>query len=173
MTTRKRTQLFVDRKVQGELMQRTIMYWLFCLLALSLMVLCWRILTQPVQLSSEHFREMWQFYGPAVIASLLLLPIVVVDIIRMSNRFAGPLHRLRREMSRLANGEHAEPIYFRENDYWADFADDYNKILAQLQGEQGTQDTLKLDDTVGGEAEPSHYESSEPDEEQFVQPLHG
>ena len=173
MTKRKRSQLFVDRKVQGELMQRTIMYWLFCLLALSLMVLCWRILTQPVQLSSEHFREMWRFYGPAVIASLLLLPIVVVDIIRMSNRFAGPLQRLRREMGRLARGEHAEPIFFRENDYWSEFAEDYNKILARLQPGQGTQDTFKLDDTIGSEAEPSHYASSEPDEEELVQPFHG
>ena len=75
---------------------------------------------------------MWFFYGPAAIASFLLLPLVIVDIIRFSNRFVGPLLRLRRSMRALARGEYVEPIEFRDNDFWYDFADEFNAVRARI-----------------------------------------
>jgi hypothetical protein len=78
---------------------------------------------------------MWYFHGPALVASLLLLPLVVIDIIRVSNRFTGPLLRLRRSMRGLASGERVEPLYFREGDFWKDFADEFNEVIARVQSE--------------------------------------
>ena len=75
---------------------------------------------------------MWFFYGPAAIASFLLLPLVIMDVIRMSNRFVGPLLRLRRSMRALARGEDVEPIEFRDNDFWHDFADEFNAVNARI-----------------------------------------
>ena len=130
-----RKQLFVDPKVQGALVYRVILYWVFCLIAMSLMLLCWRILTGPARLFYTHFDDMWFFHGPALVASLLLLPLVVIDIIRLSNRFTGPLLRLRRSMRALASGEHVEPLHFREGDFWKDFADEFNQVVARVQSE--------------------------------------
>ncbi len=113
-----RKHLFVDPKVQGVLICRVIIYWVLCLITIALMLLCWRIITGPARLFYTHFDDMWYFYGPAAIASLLLLPLVIVDVIRISNRFVGPLLRLRRSMRALARGEEVEPIEFRNNDFW-------------------------------------------------------
>jgi len=133
-----RKKLFVDTKVQGALVARTILYWLSCVITISLMILCWRIVTGPVQMFSTHLDDMWFFHGPAIIASLLLLPLVLIDILRLSNRFTGPLVRLRRSMRALARGEHVEPIEFRDDDFWHEFADEFNALAAKIQDQPAT-----------------------------------
>lgn len=129
-----RKQLFVDPKVQGALVIRAVVYWVACLVTISLMLLCWRIITGPARPLFLHFDDMWFFYGPAIIASLLLLPMVIADIIRVSNRFAGPMLRLRRSMRALARGEHVAPIEFRDGDFWQDFAEEFNQVVVRVQG---------------------------------------
>lgn len=128
-----RKQLFVDPKVQGALVGRVVMYWFVCLITISLMLLCWRIVTGPARPVYTHFDDMWFFYGPAAVASLFLLPLVIVDIVRLSNRFTGPLLRLRRSMRALARGEHVTPIEFRDGDFWQDFAEEFNRVVARVQ----------------------------------------
>jgi len=134
-----RKQLFVDPKVQGALVWRAILYWFTCLIAMVLMVVCWRVLTGPARMFYYHFDDMWFFYGPSLIISLVILPLVLADLIRASNRFAGPMLRLRRSMRDLARGQHVEPIQFRENDFWHDFAEDFNAVVARVQGESTAQ----------------------------------
>ena len=60
-----RKQLFVDPKVQGALIGRVILYWMVCLLTITMMLLCWRIVTGPARLFYLHFNDLWFFYGPA------------------------------------------------------------------------------------------------------------
>ena len=129
-----RKHLFVDPKVQGALVLRAMLYWVTCLITVTLMLLCWRIVTGPARVFYTHFNDMWFFYGPAVIASFLLLPLVIVDVLRFSNRFTGPVLRLRRGMRALARGERTEPIEFRDSDFWHEFAEEFNAVLARFQG---------------------------------------
>ena len=130
-----RKQLLVDPKVQGALVTRVVLYWVVCLITITLMLLCWRIVTGPARLFYTHFNDMWFFYGPALVASFLLLPLVIVDIVRLSNRFAGPMVRLRRSMRALIRGEYVRPIEFRDGDFWQEFAEEFNELLATIQGE--------------------------------------
>jgi hypothetical protein len=130
----RRKRLFVDPRVQGALVVRVVVYWFLCLLTVTLMLLCWRILTGPARMFYTHFDDMWFFYGPAAVASLLLLPVVVMDVLRLSNRFAGPMLRLRRGMRDLAHGQPVKPIEFRDGDFWQDFAQDFNAVLVRIQG---------------------------------------
>ena len=128
-----RKRLFVDPKVQGALVVRVILYWVVCLITITLMLICWRIVTGPARPFYTHFDDLWFFHGPAVIASFILLPLVVLDIVRLSNRFAGPMLRLRRSLRALARGEHVEPLEFRDADYWHEFADEFNALLKRVQ----------------------------------------
>lgn len=128
-----RKRFFVDRKVQGALIARVVMYWIVCLITIALMLLCWQIVTGPARIFYTHFNDMWFFYGPAAIASFLLLPLVIVDLIRISNRFVGPLVRLRRSMRSLARGEEVEPMEFRDSDFWQEFADEFNALRARIE----------------------------------------
>jgi len=130
-----RKRLFVDPKVQGALVGRVILYWVVCLITITLMLICWRIVTGPARPFYTHFDDLWFFHGPAVIASFILLPLVVLDIVRLSNRFAGPMLRLRRSMRALARGEHVEPLEFRDADYWHEVAEEFNAVLKRVQQE--------------------------------------
>ncbi len=127
-----RKRLFVDPKVQGALVVRVVCYWMICLVTITLMLLCWRIVTGPARLFYTHLDDMWFHYGPALVATLLLLPLVIVDIVRLSNRFAGPMLRLRRSIRALARGEYVEPITFREGDFWQEFAEEFNGVLGRV-----------------------------------------
>ena len=54
----------------------------------------------------------------------------------MSNRFVGPIYRLRRSMRSLANGEEVDPVFLRDGDYWFDFAEDFNRVAAEMGARQ-------------------------------------
>jgi len=46
----------------------------------------------------------------------------------MSNRFVGPLQRIRRALRDLAAGKDIPFIAFRKGDFWCDLADDVNRL---------------------------------------------
>lgn len=129
----KRRQYFVDPKVQGALVLRLLGYWTVTIVTVTAMVLCWRIVTSPVNVFIAEMGDMWFHYGAALVASLLLLPLIVLDCVRMSNRFAGPLYRVRRCMRDLSAGLPVPPIHFREGDFWPEVADEFNAVSAKLQ----------------------------------------
>jgi hypothetical protein len=131
----KRDQVFVDPQVQGALILRVVLYWTVCMAAVTLMLLCWRVATGPMFSVSEQVRQFWAQFGPAMIVSAVLLPIVVYDILQMSNRFCGPVSRLRRSLRALARGEHVDPISFRGGDFWKELAHEFNTVAARVQRE--------------------------------------
>jgi len=133
MNKHNRKQLFVDPKVQGALILRVLAYWVCTIVTITSMVLCWRILTGPSRMFYMHFDEMWFHFGPALIASLFVLPLMVVDCVRLTNRFTGPLYRLRRCFRELSVGQKVPNIHFRDGDFWQDIADEFNAVNQRVQ----------------------------------------
>jgi hypothetical protein len=123
----------VDPDVQRALALRVVFYWVVCLVDVALMLFCWRMIVQGPQPLAERWQGIWLDFGPALVASLFLLPLVILDVRRVSNRFAGPLFRLRRAMQGLARGEPVPPISFREGDFWTEIAHEFNAVAARLQ----------------------------------------
>ena len=131
-----RRKLFVDSQVQGALLFRAFLYWLLCVGLMTAMLACWQAFTGPEgQTLPEIFANLWSAYAPALVVSVLVLPLVLFDVVRLSNRFVGPVHRLRHRMRQLARGERVEPIKFRQGDFWLEFADEFNEILALIEQE--------------------------------------
>ncbi len=128
-----RTHLLADCRVQGALVVRVVHYWLMCLLTMTLLLLGWAIVTKPIRPLNAHLTALWTLYGPAAVASLALLPLVAFDLLRLTNRFAGPMFRLRRSLHDLAQGKPVAAIRFRQGDFWQEFADDFNTIAARVQ----------------------------------------
>ena len=62
-----RKQLLVDRHVQGTLMVRTASYWLYCLLTLTMLTLCWRIANSEPQTFQSHLHAVKNDFAPAAI----------------------------------------------------------------------------------------------------------
>ena len=132
MNTCRRSIFFIDRKVQGALVVRTAVYWLFCLFSVSLMLICWRAFTGPIRPFNEMAAELYQRHGAVLLASLILLPITAMDVLRLSNRFVGPVARMRTALADLAAGRTIEPVQFRDDDYWGDLASNLNEVAARL-----------------------------------------
>jgi hypothetical protein len=133
LTPRKR--YLVDSKLQYTLMTRTFGYWCFCVLATGLILLCWEVATGPHRpfLSYFSLHEIVQRHGAVVLASFALLPILLLDVLITSNRFVGPVYRMRRSMRALAAGEHVQPIKFRDGDFWREVADEFNALATYVE----------------------------------------
>jgi methyl-accepting chemotaxis protein len=164
MGIRIRKRLLIDRKVQGALMLRAVEYWFCCVLTVGLALLAWNLLTGPDESLHGYFVEALHYFLVAGVVSLLVLPALVYDALRLSNKFTGPLFRLRRELRRLAAGERVSPIHFRTQDFWSDLADEFNatsdrmEMLSKLAEDGRKTDgskTRSLEDTwpVGGPSE--------------------
>ncbi|MEN1678872.1 MAG: hypothetical protein AAGJ46_04725 [Planctomycetota bacterium] len=133
MKKRFRVRLLVDGPLQGALVSRVLLYWVT---TVSVMILlaglqaAWasRASDLPILLGRATLA-----FGPALIASMVLLPMVLFDALRFSHRFAGPMKRLRNEAAKLAAGESINPIAFRDGDYWADLAREFNLVAHQIQ----------------------------------------
>lgn len=128
-----RIQLYMGSKVQVALLARVVMYWCAYMGAIAAFILVWRIVTGPARLFYTHFEDMWFHFGPAVIASLILLPFMLWDTLRVSNRFVGPLTRMREHFRMGARGEQVPPIHFREGDFWHDVSEEFNAMIAEMQ----------------------------------------
>jgi hypothetical protein len=105
-------------------------YWLFLLATAVLVVAGTDYFWGTPALDQDGF--VLVRHAAAVIALVVLLPLVLYDVVAMTNRFAGPVYRLRRSLAALAAGERVAPLQFRENDYWRELADEFNAVVAYV-----------------------------------------
>jgi hypothetical protein len=146
----KRKQLFVDPKVQGALLARVLGYWALYLFAIGVLMLGWQILSKPPAPFLVHLRNLWFDCVPVFAASCLLLPFLATDVVRFSNRFCGPLVRIRDGLRGLARGETVQPVQFRQGDFWQDLGDEFNAVVVK---QRCLETDLHRDDEADGAAE--------------------
>ncbi len=132
-----RKKTFVDPKVQGALVRRLVLHWLVFFSVAALVAFCLQVLTNPFKPIEEHAREVWWTHGPFLLVMFLMLPVFIVDTIKLSHRFAGPIYRLRNVIRAIARGEKYQPLKFREMDFWQDLAEDFNEMVERLRTERG------------------------------------
>jgi hypothetical protein len=132
MSKEQRGRTFVDAKVQGALARRIIYHWLVFLVVASLTAFLLQAVSNPFRPLADHVRSMWWTHGPFLVVFVFLLPVFVVDTIRMSHRFAGPMLSLDRAMREVADGQPPRKLAFRHDDFWRELADDYNAMLERL-----------------------------------------
>lgn len=131
----KRSRILVDPQVQWSIAARILGHWvlfLVCLVSISAMV---RIM---VAAGDQPFGEAWRSAAMAQVpilgVMLVLLPVFLRDTLKLSNRFAGPMYRLRTALQALSAKESIGPIKFRTGDFWLEAATDFNTVLEELQG---------------------------------------
>ena len=132
MAALRRKKFFVDPKVQGAFLARIVVYWFLCLVASGTVLICWTFVTGPAGTFFRPIGEVWSQFGPAVLVSALMLPILLFDCIRLTNRLAAPMFRVLREMRNLANGAPTHPIYLRTGDFWTEIAEEFNAIRQRV-----------------------------------------
>ena len=129
MRKRPRSRIFVDQKIQGALALRVVLHWATFVIVVGVLTLAMQYIATPFAPPDELMDVVWQNQGPFVIVMVILLPIFLYDTVKLSNRFAGPVVRLRRAMQGISQGKPVEKLQFRENDFWRGLAEDFNRLV--------------------------------------------
>lgn len=131
MITR-RSRTLIDFEVQTSLLRKVAFHWCVLMGANALALFGWTFLMNaPVESWADVTGEFFGTYAPVFMVSLALFPVFLVDTAKLSNRFVGPILRIRRALGSVVSGETVEPVKFRENDFWRNLADDFNSALAE------------------------------------------
>ena len=134
MSHPERKKTFVDPKVQGALVRRLVLHWLSFFLVASVVAFCLQVLSNPFRSLAEHTQQLWWTHGPFLLVLVFLLPVFVLDTIKLSHRFAGPIYRLRQTILEIADGNPPPRLKFRDFDFWQGLAEDLNRMVEQLTG---------------------------------------
>ena len=127
-----RRRLFVNPPIQGTLISRVALYWLLGMFIQAVLIM---VLSPASGVGDDlalRTQQFWSHLNLIFISSLLTLPLLVLDIIKLSHRWVGPIYRLRAAMQALAMAEPVTPLTFRAGDYWKDVAEDFNAVLARV-----------------------------------------
>jgi nitrogen fixation/metabolism regulation signal transduction histidine kinase len=127
-----RKRIFVDSAVQGALIRNVVTHWLVFLVTLAVILGAVQFFQNPVATADEQLAQFPRRHGLTFVILLLLLPTFLWDTVRLSNRFAGPVLRLRRMMQQLAEGKDPGELRFREGDFWSELGDHFNGIREQI-----------------------------------------
>jgi hypothetical protein len=144
----RRKKQFIDTSVQGALTRRIIFHWLVFMLVTSAVAFVLQVLSDPFLGLTAHLKDLWWSQGPFLLVMVFLLPVFVMDAIKMSHRFAGPIFSLRRAIRGIAEGETPRKMKFRKHDFWQDLADDYNAMLTKLGALKEDESETAYDETL-------------------------
>ncbi len=123
-----REYLFIDKEVQGALVGRVVVYWLAGIAYVALGSVGYNLYLSPNWTISQHFAYLLETYWAWIPSAVLILPMVIYDILRLSNKFAGPIFRLRDHLKQLVTDPDSKGIQFRGDDYWRDLAKPINQL---------------------------------------------
>ncbi len=140
----KRKQNFVDSSVQGALLRRIFCHWCtFFVVTLISIVLMQTLLGDPAKSVLDRLKfELGEFMFIGMIL-LALFPAFMLDTIRFSNRFVGPIVRLRRHIRELGSEKNTDHCTFRDNDFWTEVAAEYNSVADLVKRQREEIENLK------------------------------
>ena len=143
---RKRT--FINTRVQGRFLARVAAYWLtyHAVLWHGLFVYRYaqvRMSTTDTTPFTPVSSVYWQFcidYSPLLICSLLIMPLFMLDFVRLTHRIVGPLARSSSALQSLMEGRRVPHIEFRKGDLLTEFQTRLNDFLAFYDEQRKTRD---------------------------------
>ncbi len=127
-----RQRFWVDGSVQGVLIGRIVIYWGVAVLYAILGTACFQYYDHPQWTFVKHIQALFTQFWPWIPSMILFVPLVIHDINRLSNLFAGPIYRLRKHLAVLTENPDCQKLTFREDDYWQDLVAPINRLQEQI-----------------------------------------
>ena len=127
-----RQRFWIDRRVQGVLIGRVILYWIVAVTYVGLGAACSQFYEHPTWSTTKHATELFAQAWPWIPSLILFVPLVMYDIVRLSNLFAGPIYRLKQHLAELSHDASCRPLSFREDDYWKELAEPINALQTEI-----------------------------------------
>ena len=123
-----RQKVWIDFNVQGVLVGRILLYWFGVALYFGISLSCYQWMEYPELTTGENIQAIFEQIWPCLPSYILLLPLVIFDMVRLSNRFVGPVYRLRMHLGRLNANASTYALNFRDDDYWQQLAEPINQL---------------------------------------------
>lgn len=132
MSKTPRKQQWVDHKIQSTIVRRVTFYWLTCISFLTFTLLLVATVADPSKFFFQHLSTVFVRFWPVYLLMGALLPLTIIDAIRLSHRMAGPIFRLKKHLANIAEGQEAQPLAFRDDDFWQDLAEHVDQAMAKV-----------------------------------------
>ena len=146
MSSPKRKQNFVDADVQGGLIRRILFHWFMFFVVTAVAVISLKtLLGDPSASLSIRFQQELGEIALLAVIFIAISPFFILDTLRFSNRFVGPVCRLRRHLQELGSDGETKDIEFRDNDFWQEIAGEFNEVnrLARQRQQKANQEENK------------------------------
>ncbi len=129
-STIKRTKTLVDPEVQGSVLRKITIHWILFFICNAIALMIWiRLFEQPDADWGQTFGDTLRRFLPFFVITAALIPAFVWDTLKLTNRFAGPIMRLRSALRDAGAGHQVKPLHFRGSDFWQEIAQNFNKLL--------------------------------------------
>ena len=126
----KRKKNLVDPEVQGGILRKIAVHWVLLFVCNAMAMVIWiRLFEQPDADWGQTFGDTLRRFLPFFIITVALIPAFVWDTIKLTNRFAGPILRLRSALADASQGRAVTPLHFRTNDFWQEIASNFNAVI--------------------------------------------
>jgi nitrogen fixation/metabolism regulation signal transduction histidine kinase len=133
--------LLVDQNVQWAIVRQMLMHLLGQTLAsVIFLALLQFLLGGLLKPWSEHWRTIWPLTAAVLVSLVVFLPKFIYDSFRLSQRFVGPVKKLRRSLRELAEGKPFSPLKFRKGDYWQEMAEELNRAVETLRKQRSAEE---------------------------------
>ena len=141
---RKRKQKYVDTNVQGALLRRILFHWVAFFFVTALTVILMKSLIGDMNLTfMENVKNSIGEFSLIGVILLCLFPVFMLDTVRFSNRFVGPIGRLRRHLQELGTEKSTQKCAFRDNDFWSEMAGEFNRVVDLVEEQEAEIARLK------------------------------
>ena len=141
---RKRKQKYVDTNVQGALLRRILFHWVAFFFVTALTVILMKSLIGDMNLTfMENVKNSVGEFSLIGVILLCLFPVFMLDTVRFSNRFVGPIGRLRRHLQELGTEKSTQKCAFRDNDFWSEMAGEFNRVVDLVEEQEAEIARLK------------------------------
>ena len=123
----KRARKYVDHNVQGGLLTRMAIHWgLFFFTSAFAYIVVQAIVSPNGTSFLQRIQNSLTEFSLLGLLMLTLMPAFLLDVVRFSNRFAGPIVRLRRFLRELGQNGEVPLLKFRDDDFWMEIAKEFN-----------------------------------------------
>ena len=125
---RYRKKMFVSGQIQGRLMTRIGLYWILYHVVLWHALFVYRYLQYRLGALESGVQTFQQLYGtfvmdyyPLILCAAITLPVIVIDMMHLTHRVAGPLIRFQNALRDLMAGKPIERVSLRKGDLLTEF----------------------------------------------------
>ena len=151
-----RREYYIHREIQFKYIRLTLllMVMVCVIMGYTIYGTSIGILTQALSKvgPTEGIQGLYNIFNSTLIMRLLLMiPVVIVAVMYVSHRVAGPVFRLEKELLQIGDGDLTRRIVLRKKDDLKKMADEMNKVMTRLDNHfslmkshiAGLQDSLK------------------------------